>query len=348
MMSDNPRSHKYKPGQRVLVLLKDWTPDQAACSKTVEGTVLHKITQPFGYDVKLRQPVTFRGNTPFPLLADNDASYDDSRDAVRMSVMFVKEFNMTKVHNRLREVLAKKFSELVFKVIGTIHTKPAAHIEYINYYQKDGTVVTLSDDRQLFNDAESEEQKEEIKKRLSYKLTHFYGFTRPNNPIHETRNYDQRETLHFTMNRFSEVSFMNGFEWLSIDSSIPKLPEVGQIICGRASQHVEKKAPSFDNWFISSPQFMRLVALIRNRQTPRTMSKMSEAEIIESLTIPKNTDNYYVAHEKPISRHIYAAIYMLAVKGDDNLPAKWNLPERNIGDKKQPFEVWWPNILMSR
>lgn len=352
MDASQHRHHLFEIGQNVNVTLRDWTSKQSTCSKVVQATILEHVERPFGYDVRLQEAVTFKGHMPSPLKSKSPdvVTFNNEDDLVSMSVIFVKEFMLSKIHSKLRDILATKFQNLEFRVISAVHVKPPAQIEYINYHRSDGTIETLSDDRALFDAASNESEVRELRRRLSYKPTHFYGFTRMNSPVPEGADGEsvRDRTIHFTMNRYTDISLTDGISWLDIEDSMPRKPEIGQLVCGEASQHKAEKAPSFDNWFICSNQFMRLVILIRNKEVPRALAGMSQAQLLDSLIIPKNDKNYYIPHEKPVSRYLYAAIYMLAVQGvTTNLPVEWNLPTRRMADGQiHPFEVWWPASVL--
>ena len=62
------RQHRYDVGQRVTVMLHDWTPQRNLCSKTVEAVILAKSIRPFGYNVELNESTSFRGNLPLPVV----------------------------------------------------------------------------------------------------------------------------------------------------------------------------------------------------------------------------------------------------------------------------------------
>jgi hypothetical protein len=71
---------------------------------------------------------------------------------------------------------------------------------------------------------------------------------------------------------------------------------------------------------------------------------------IESLIIPINETNHYIPHEYPLSRYLYAAIFLLAVLKINKLPEAWHLPKKqnNVTGIMEPFEEWWPKKILNR
>lgn len=343
----NASVHKFKEGDQVVATLHDWSSDRsvALATKTVQAQVLKRLTRPFGYNVRLKEPVMFRGHLPLPFSRSNRDSLDsvcigeqDHPDRILLQEIFIREFDLGREKISLRKKLATFMCTLVFRKISVVYTKPTGQIEYINYFADDGRILTIPDDKKLASRPDSA-------RRLAYKVTHFYGFSNPLPDGGAEPAPCRGKDLHFTMNRFSQLDFWEGIEWSTITKSKAFRPNQGDLICGTPPTTVSDQAPSFDRWFISSVQFRLLCDLIcsGNHRGVR------EEDIIEALILPDNLANYYLSYETPFSRYLYAAIYMLAVKEVTSLPAEWELPMHKSPSSSQlePFEVWWPRKVLA-
>jgi len=327
-------NHKYSVGDQVVACLRDWSPDGLYFSRLVRAEIVSKVYNPLGYNVRLSEPATFEGHVPFPFTALPVSAYilDSPVKGTRLQVVFIREFDLSQEAINLHRKLQEFMTPLVFRVIKVVHTKPANQIEYINYFAPDGQVTTIPDDRKFSDDAG--------KNRLAYKVSHFFGFAHPFAGQQQEDFTTADKDMHFTMNRFSEPDFWNGLQWSDIDRSKAFRPEKGTIICGSPPALATDQAPSYDHWFVCSPQFMFLRNLICHGQ-PRVLS---DTDVIARLIIPENVNNLYIPHEIPPSRYLYAAIYMLVIKEVKTLPTTWQLPTmRNPKTFEiEPFEVWWP------
>ena len=83
--------------------------------------------------------------------------------------------------------------------------------------------------------------------------------------------------------------------------------------------------------------------LIMYERWPETYRTLTDKELVDKLIIPENKENYYIRHENPESRYIYAAIFLLLVRQKEKLDPEWDLPKKlnsKLGTNI-PFEIWW-------
>ena len=349
--------HKYQVGQMVSCRFYDWTPEGKTRHCTQVARIISRIDLPFGYNVESSKPISFLSNEPLPVpsfdryrisLAGDKVSpksntsdqEDDILDQIEekdgmifMRVLFIRETDIeSNVQNHLLKKLRTFMTKLVFREITAVYTKPPNQIQYINYFARDGSVSVITDDRKFNTEPDSEQ-------RFAYRVGHFYGFAKPmagpTYEVAETRDV----SIHFSMNRFSEIDFGDGMKWCGVDKSKAVRPRKGDIVCGWASKGRDPNAPSYDHWFVCSPQFKHLCYLLC----------VDGAEgSLENLILPENPLHYHIPHEIPMSRYLYAAIFSLVCGGMMILPPEWNLPERKVYQtaSAEPFEVWWPARVM--
>lgn len=260
---------------------------------------------------------------------------------ISMRFLFVRETDVeANVQNHLLKKMRNFMSRLVFREITAVYTKPLNQIQYINYFAKDGSVSVITDDRKFNTEPDSE-------KRFSYRVGHFYGFAKPL----PGPNYENAETrdvsIHFSMNRFSEIDFWDGVKWCGVDKSKAFRPNKGDIVCGWASRGRDPNAPSYDHWFVCSQQFKNLCYLLCVDGAEERLGWEREVAL-ERLILPENPLNYHIPHEIPMARHLYAAIFSIVCAGVTTLPSEWNLPERKVyqSNISEAFEVWWPARVM--
>lgn len=325
--------HKFSEGEFVNIVIHDWNAPQEnlMTMRLVSAQITQRVFVPFGYNVKLSEPITFYGHIPLPFSGSRSSVklVETQRGSISLDEIFVRETDVSKQPINLRVKLARFMSKLLFRKITIVYTKPVGQIEYINYHAPDGKILTVSDDRKLIDQVDSE-------KRLAYKVTHFYGFS---TPVTEVSTEDERtrsKDLHFTMNRFAQIDFWNGIEWNPVNRSKAFRPSTGDLICGAPPATLGEQTPSYDRWFVCSPQFRFLCTLICSPHHPHSVG-----DIVNMLTIPENPSNHYTPHEIPLSRYLYAAIYLLACRPDIAIPRDWQLPVRD----REPFEVWWPKKM---
>lgn len=333
--------HKYQEGQLVNARFHDWTPDgrPRVCLQMVR--IVARVDLPFGYDVESTKAIGFLGNMPFPVSIPREVSEKDGLVSFRH--LFVRETDLeppSSVSLQMLKKLRTFASRLIFREIAAVYTKPPDQIQYINYYAKDGSVSVITDDRKFNTEPDSE-------KRFAYRVPHFYGFGKPiPGPSYE--NPETKDVaIHFSMNRFSEVEFWDGMGWGSVDKSKAFRPRKGDLVCGWASAGRNPNAPSFDHWFVCSPQFKTLCYLLCVDGAEVKLGWKRDVTL-ERLTMPENPNHYYIAHEIPLSRHLYAGIFSLVCGGTSKLPSEWKLPERKAYQDAatEPFEVWWPTRLL--
>jgi hypothetical protein len=329
-MDANLPQHRYRPGQLVSARLHDWTADgkPRACVQVVR--VVGLIHQPFGYNVESLESVYFRSHMPYPIGIEHPL-VQEVNGSVSFHPFFIRETDLEEIQNPLLRKLRQFTSNLIFREITVVYTKPPGQIQYINYFAKDGTVSTIDDERKLAKEPDTNG-------RFAYKVAHFFGFAKPL-PGPSFESVETRDvSIHFSMNRFSEIDFWNGMRWGNVDKNKAYRPEKGDIICGYASRGKDPNAPSFDQWFVCSPQFRTLCSILHAEDGERNRDA-----IIPHLILPENPNHYYIAHEIPFSRHLYAAIFCL-VNGMTKLPVEWKLPERKASTDlhTESFEVWWP------
>lgn len=324
-MKISPR-HKFKEGQIVYVQIRDWEPGDSVKFQIWKelGKIDSLVHDPLGYNVKLGRTVQFKGNHPVPKSSEWQIN----------DLIFVREGDLSL---RQKDILLGKLrefvSEIIFREVSAVYTKPAKEIQYINYYSPDGKVIVMTDDRKCVKE----------QNRLAYKVSHFYGFSSPcQGPSHEKKD-TSRTDFHFTMNRFGEVDFWDGIKWGQIEKNKAFLVKTGNLICGISAKTKELGAPSFDQWFVCSRQFKFLCYILMIDGYEEKL-RMRRNEIIANLIIPENPDNLYIPHEIPISRFLYAAIFLLVFSEEKELPREWNLPQRKSpnGPDLEPFETWWP------
>ncbi|MEI7986398.1 MAG: hypothetical protein WCI55_12295, partial [Armatimonadota bacterium] len=285
------------------------------------------------------------GNSHASLAGNSHASprlMEEKDGMINLQVLFVRETDVEPPgQNQILQRLRLFASKLVFRQITVVYNKPLNQIQYINYFAKDGSVSVITDDRKFNTEADSE-------KRFAYRVAHFYGFAKPiPEPTYES--VKTRETsIHFSMNRSSEIDFWEGMEWGSVDKSKAFRPRKGDIICGYASKGRDPNAPSFDRWFVCSPQFKTLCYLLCVDGAEEILGWDQET-VLQNLILPENPLRYYISHEIPVSRYMYAGIYSLARSDVMKLPSEWNLPERKAyqSTSTEPFEVWWPAKVLS-
>jgi hypothetical protein len=325
-------NHRFKVGQLVYVQLHDWDPGEIPRFQSWRelGRIESLVHSPLGYNVTLKKRIIFKGNYPLPV----GKTYDTDQIFVREGDAFFYQTNMVK------EKLRAFISNLAFREVTAVYTKPTGQIQYINYYAPDGKVHVMTDDKKHMKETG----------RLAYKVGHFYGFSGPCQGPRYEKSSTAGIDLHFTMNRFSGISFWEGIEWEPIEKSKAFLLRTGNLICGTVSQTRESHAPSFDQWFTCSRQFKLLCFLLMTNNHEEIL-RMKRTEIIENLIIPENKENYYIPHEIPISRYLYAAIYLLVCCEEKLLPPPdWQLPQRRspFGPEMERFEIWWPRKVLDQ
>ncbi len=334
--------HKFSENESVVILLHDWLPNSQQLSKKSKAVIVKKVYRPHGYNVRLEEPIIFRGHVPLPFNKNSRDIFilDDRKDGVMMQDIFVREFDVIQEDLSLLKYARAFFKNIVFRRIHAIHTKPEDTISYINYYGFDGKISTLADDRKVL-------QEKDGSKRLAYKVPHFFGFAQSTDDYMLEDNLTKNVQLHFTMNRFAQIDFWDGLDWEDVDKTKAMRPIDRELICGYASQVSNSQAPSFDKWFVCSEQFMLLCYLICTKDWAHPFIDMKEVDLIQMLIIPENKEHIYIAHEFPISRYLYAAIFLLCVRKVQTLPEEWTLPTRKSLTEVdvEPFEVWWPNKL---
>lgn len=350
---DEVRKHSYTIGDEVEVRLMDWDSKGQMYELQTKGFVLSQVQEPFGYNIQLSEQISFIGSFPAPIFSpkaqrpqvETYRARKSNRDAYDFNVIFCKEFMLTRASSDLRCALLDLIQDLIFKRVHISYSKPDGIIEYINVYLPDGKVKTLSDDKHI---PEVLIGCTDIGQRLAYKVPHFFGFTKTDMIYDVSKSGALREkSIHFTSNKHSNIDFWDGFTWTdSREQARVYLPQEGNLLCGKASHFVTGKAPSFDKWFNSSEQFMRLCKLL---QTYNPRQDLDPAPYIDALIIPVNETNHYVPHEYPLSRYFYAAVFMLAVLKMNKLPEAWRLPKKqnSITGLMEPFEEWWPNKILN-
>lgn len=325
--------HKFKLNARVKVLLFDFA-DGALKQFSVPGKVTNQSEYPYGYIVKLDNPVDFYGHIPSMTIYGIE---DNRNHSVTLQQIFCRESLLSQHDKRLRNRLLEIGEAIIFCKIYTVVVKPTGAIDYINYYNEAGTVETLLSSSKLGERTEHQD-------RIAYKVPHFFGFTKKVSGI-----APEPTELHFSSHRYTTINFWEGFKWEYQESEItPFLPRNGEQICGISSTVKTNKAPSFDRWFVCSYQFKMLWMLLKADVWPDKFKEYTDAEFIELLVIPENEEHLYIPHEVPFSRYLYAAIFLLAVRDAETLPAEWNLPKRKLPDREEmePFEVWWPRKVL--
>jgi hypothetical protein len=330
MNEEHIQPHRFKVGQLVYVQIRDWEAGDVSKFQTWRepGRIDSLTKEPFGYNVRLSRTISFRGNYPLPIL-DKIAPLQD--------LIFVREGDLSlRQRDILREKLREFMSTLIFREVAHIYIKPQGQIQYINYYSPDGKVSVITDDKK-----HAKEQN-----RLGYKVGHFFGFSCPcQGPTYE-RQTTSGIDFHFTMNRFGEVDFWEGIKWSTIEKNKAFLVKNGSLICGISSQQKESSTPSFDQWFVCSRQFKLLCYLLVTNNHEEKL-KMKKNEIVANLIMPENPENFYIPHEIPLSRYLYAAVYLLACLDERELPEEWNLPSRKSPETSlEPFSVWWPRKVL--
>lgn len=342
--------HKYQVGQMVSCRFYDWTPEGKTRHCTQVVRIIARIDLPFGYNVESSKPISFLSNVPLPVptygdsprsSAGNSSDLIEEKDGmISMRFLFVRETDVeSNVQNHLLKKMRNFMSKLVFREITAVYTKPPNQIQYINYYAKDGSVSVITDDRKFNTEPDSE-------KRFSYRVGHFYGFAKPL-PGPNYENVETRDvSIHFSMNRFSEVDFWDGVKWCGVDKSKAFRPNKGDIVCGWASRGRDPNAPSYDHWFVCSPQFKNLCYLLCVDGAEERLGWEREVTL-ERLILPENPLHYHIPHEIPMARHLYAGIFSLVCSNTTTLPPEWNLPERKVyQSNSESFEVWWPARVM--
>ena len=332
----NKPSHKFADGESVNIIIHDWNipNENLIVSRIVPGQISSKVFRPFGYNVKLSEPVTFYGHIPLTFSRSNRDSIgqvDMQANSICLQEIFVREDDVLKQPINLRRKLARFMSTLLFRKITTVHSKPVGQIEYINYHSPDGKILTVPDDKKLVDQPDAA-------KRLAYKVSHFYGFSTPISELSSEDGRTKGKDIHFTMNRYAQIDFWNGIEWQQINRSKAFRPSQGDLICGAPPAVLSEQAPSYDRWFVCSPQLRFLCSLIIGTGQHPPIN-----DVINLLIMPENPSNFYTPHEIPISRFLYAAIYLLACRPDVTIPSEWNLPKRD----RETFEVWWPKKMSS-
>lgn len=330
--------HKFQIGDKVTITLPDWKKHSYFPVRVdVECIIASVVEEPFGYNVISSEPIHFRGFFPshYKHVPYQDDAFVVENQLISTRKFFVLEEEIKIIQSPLLTKVQKFFSQLEFRKIKTIHSRPQGEIEYIKYYSPDNKVVTIMDDKNYVNDIEE-------RKRLAYKMSHFFGFAEP---LEVKHNLTKSDNIHFTVNRFGLINFWKGLKWDKVDGSTTFKPEVGNLICGIVSNNVSHNASSMDEWFVSSPQFHLLCDAICVENFLEKNNYKKE-QIVKALIIPKNEKNYYIPYEPVLSRYIYAAIYLI-VKYNEIPPEDWTLPKRKgIDGTMQPFHIWWPNKVI--
>ncbi len=342
----------HKRDDRVVVETYDWWKDKPDKIR-LSGRILNYVEYPRGYNIKLDEKKSFYGNIPFPIGIPMEVNKLNIRnfqetDAYVLDIIFVREWMITstlskrirfnpteEVQNVMLANLKGFYQTLIFRLADAMklaEQKP----QYIKYYKEDGSVEVLETEREV-----RKEIGEEADKRLVQKHSHFFGFTL----VKKLESYIkllEDTQLHFSDNRYCNID--DGCCWLSnVEKHHAICPKKGTIICGIASRRQENLPPSFDRWFCCSTQFLFLWRLIVYKTWPENILKMSVEQILEQLIIPENEVNFFVRHETPTSRYLYAAIFLLIIRKEEKLPEEWNLPKKYDPIRKEnvPFEVWW-------
>lgn len=322
--------------------------------RTVEGIVTEFFPNINCYNVLLDEPMMFYGHIPslnFDPKINNIGMIVNPDKSVTLKVICCKQNNLSYPEQKLRNRLRELGANLVFGKINTIITKPPNSIDYINYYNEDGKIITYCSKDELEKTIQKTTSNEKQVDRIAYKVPHFFGFTKKN-----FNNQDSRE-IHFSANRYYNIDFWEGFTWEVKEKDVkPYLSQANDQICGVINQSKETKsdkASSFEKWFICSQQFKTLWMLLKFENWPEKFNNYSDEQIIKLLILPENTENVFIRHEVPFSRYLYAAIFLLAVRNVEVLPSEWNLPKRKLldtngvfGNEMIPFEKWWPYKVM--
>lgn len=332
-------THRFRLGQVVYVYLHDWEPGDATKFRIWKevARIESLVHVPLGYNVVLSKPTAFKGYYPTPIFIGHE-NMILPEDPSLHSHIFVREGDASLRQRDLRDKLREFVSSLIYREVTAVYTKPPGQIQYISYYSSDGKITAITDDKKHLGEPN----------RLAYKVSHFYGFSSPcQGPSYEKSSTSGTD-FHFTMNRFGEISFWEGIRWNGVEKNKAFLVKSGNLICGVSSQTKESNAPSFDQWFVCSRQFKFLCHLIMSTNHEEKL-RMKRQDIIANLIIPENPENLYIPHEIPISRFLYAAVYLLACCDEVELPKEWNLPERKSpqGTTMEPFEVWWPRKVLN-
>lgn len=353
----------YKKDDRVVVEMYDWyltTQNKIRLS----GKILNYVHNPKGYNLLLDEPIQFYGILPLPVrmykkdiygkeISEKEIGFCGKNGSYFSNIIFVREwmivdtlnkemslidnvFEDMSINNIALERIRDFFSNLFFRSIESIRlTDQKTH--FFKYFKEDGSIEILTSDRdvrkQLGKDADL---------RLIPKVPHFYGFT-SNNSITSMSKTWENSQLHFTDNRYCTIDFHEGCEWGDVQKLHAIYPIKGSIICGVVSRRHHDKPPSFDRWFSCSKQFLFLWRLIVHKNWPLPITNLTDEQIVEKLIIPENLNNYYIRHENPQSRYIYAAIFLLIVRNQKTLNSGWDLPKKFDPIRKinVPFEEWW-------
>lgn len=331
------RTHKFVVGECVQVTLIDFTLENPWRTMKTEGEIVALVDKPFGYDIRLNRPVQFKAATPFPITLETEIKYDVRSDTHSCDAIFSKEDFINSLESQLLDKLRRITSKWVFRSAKVLHTVPEKQVHYAVVYKPDGQMEIFDDPRQIPEELNTN-------RRVALSLPHHFGFTRsPRNLSGEKETQvTSGKELHFSDNRRRAFDLWGGFGMIDADVSTVFAPREGDIICGQASQVRKQDLPSYDGWFVCSRQLELLIRLFRD---PEITSEYDD--VVQNLIIPENTDNYYVSHELPLSRFAYAAIYLLAVRKQKQLPQEWNLPTKKMPGftDQQPFEVWWPAVI---
>lgn len=332
----------YSVDDEVIVEVHDWN-NTGSFTRKVRGKIVAVITEPHGYDIELDDQISLTGN--LPLTRNSPQKYKMQPDGIICKTLYVRSFCVSKPKIGLRDKLMLHLNGLIFKRVNIAYSKPEGRIEYMNVYTPDGKVVKVADEKDIPKLLKGKDPNN----RVSYKVQHFYGFTKndtlfgmPGCPAMD------KTGVHFTVNRFHCIDWWSGFAWKEYSTeSNPRpvfKPQQGEIVCGKPSQIKSDKPPSFDYWFVCSEQFMELCNQLSSQ---RKVTPDEVQGILERLIIPKNEENLYISHETPLSRYTYAAIFLLAVMNVNKLPEEWNLPKQQAqGGRMLPFEEWWPMLMM--
>lgn len=325
LVSERDMDRYESENKRVTIEIHDWN-EEGKIDVIVMGTIIARVLEPSGYNVKLDSPRTFTGHVPIPIGYSGMIYKLFTTKGVVLDTIFVRDFDVTfadDIAGKVGRYICNFFqNSLTFRIVSAVFPPDSkSKTSHILYYHPDGKIRAVVDDVPVLK------QFPEHGPRLVYKHEHFYGFSSEIDGI-------STKALYFTSNRYATIELLEEIKWGDI-RQYPMKPSVGTVICGVSSGKINGNSESMDQWFICSEQFKLLVDLCLQRK------KISLKKAVENLIIPHNKDNMPPKGENPQHRYLYAGIWLLMNR--QPIPEFFNLPKK----ANEPFEVWWPRQICS-
>lgn len=306
-------------GQHVTVLLYDWYDDDFF-SFEQSGIIVRYIREHKGCIVKFDKPAIFKGNMSFS---------ENPRNSFGRSIrtMFVPETQIIESRTTLIDKMKSIVSKFELRDSKTFKTVPQKCVDYFVFQDENNNRTVLKNTKDVCKIPS-------FKKRLDTRYPYYHGVTSKN-----CRSDMYGIDIHFAKSSrrsFNPLTFE--FEDLKPEDAFG--PSRAAIFCGTCSENVRNGSKVYNSWFVCSPQLAALIRILKG-------SEKGIKNIDKLLILPKNNKNFIIRHEKPSSRYLYYAIYLMTVKNVRSFPECWDLP-KNVTRQGviQDFSTWWSSSIL--